>query len=149
MVGQGDLVGGPIVQTPEIIVCFFRLKVYLLGPFEPESVYKGIYGDYGKEHGNYCLRFRVCAQSVPKTRFAFDFPFDSPSIPISPLNPKKLQLLRRSYEPGSKLLLLYSGMEGWSMSRDMLKLLQHDTGHPKKRYSKTIPPRPAKRYGAP
>ena len=50
---------------------------------------------------------------------------------------------------GSKLLLLYSGKEGCSMSRDMLKLLQNDTGHPKKRYPKTIPPRPAKRYGAP
>ena len=53
------------------------------------------------------------------------------------------------YEPGSKLPLLYSGKEGCSMSRDMLKPLQKDTGHPKKRYPKTIPPRPATRYGAP
>ena len=52
-------------------------------------------------------------------------------------------------EPGSKLPLLYSSKEGCSMSRDVLKPLQNDTGHPKKRYPKTIPPRPAKRYGAP
>ena len=35
-----------------------------------------------------------------------------------------------SYEPGSKLPLLYSSKEGCSMSRDMLKPLQNDTGHP-------------------
>ena len=37
--------------------------------------------------------------------------------------------------------------EGCSMSRDMLKPMQDDTGHPKKKrdLNYTIPPRPAKR----
>ena len=54
-----------------------------------------------------------------------------------------------SYEPGSKLPLLYSSKKGCSMSRDMLKPLQNDTGHLKKRHPKTIPRRLAKRFGAP
>ena len=54
------------------------------------------------------------------------------------------------YEPGSKWPLLYRSKGGCSMSRGMLKPLhKNDTGLPKKIYPKTIPPRPAKRYGAP
>ena len=53
------------------------------------------------------------------------------------------------YEPGSKLSSLHSVKGGCSMSIGMLKPLQNGAGHSKKRYSKTIPPRPANDTGHP